>query len=64
MSVIIKDMEMPSCCYECRFMHAGIWNEKAYPCICYAYPGGFVIKPSETDLIDGLCPLERGTDDV
>lgn len=53
MSVLIKGMEMPKNCSECRFCRP----KGPYPCNCYA--GDFLIKPSETDLKDGLCPLKR-----
>lgn len=57
MSVLIKGIEMPKCCGDCRFMHAGVYDGREYPCYCYATPSGMPIKPSETDIRDGLCPL-------
>jgi len=50
--VYIK-MEMPKTCGECRFLRP----KSPYPCYCYA--NGMPIKPSETDLRDGLCPLKE-----
>jgi len=51
MSVLIKGVYMPKNCGECYFLKP----EKFYVCWCYA--GGFPIKPGETDLRDGMCPL-------
>lgn len=51
----MKGMEMPKTCGDCNFLHESMWKGKIYPCVCSA--GGFVVKPSETDLRDGLCPL-------
>ena len=53
MSVMIKTMEMPKTCGECLFRRP----KQPYPCYCYAMQ--FPIKPSETDLRDGMCPLEN-----
>lgn len=55
MSVLIKGMEMPKCCAECSFLQESVWKLNMYPCVCVA--GDFVVKPSETDMRDGLCPL-------
>lgn len=55
MAVLIKGMEMPRNCGECIFLHEGVFAGKTYPCVCHVK--GFVVKPSETDLRDGLCPL-------
>ena len=55
MSIIVKGMEMPKTCGECSFLQESVWKGKMYPCVCVA--GGFVVKPSETDMKDGLCPL-------
>lgn len=55
MSILIKGMEMPKNCGECSFLQESVWRGKMFPCVCVA--GGFVVKPSETDLKDGLCPL-------
>ena len=55
MSIIVKGMEMPKNCGECSFLQESVWRGKMFPCVCVA--GGFVVKPSETDLKDGLCPL-------
>lgn len=55
MSVYIKGMEMPGNCCECAFCRAAIWKGKEYPCVCLARD--IVVKPSETDMRDGLCPL-------
>lgn len=48
------NMEMPKTCGECRFCRP----KSPYPCYCYA--NGMLIKPGETDLRDGLCPLMEG----
>lgn len=53
--VYIKGMEMPGSCGECRFLNPGNYKGKEYPCVCDV--GDFLVKPSETDLRDGLCPL-------
>ena len=45
--VYIK-MQMPKTCGECRFCRP----KSPYPCYCYA--NWMLIKPSETDLRDGL----------
>lgn len=42
---------MPRVCGDCRFCR----EEGRFPCYCVA--GRFPIKPSETDLRDGICPL-------
>ena len=55
MSLLIKGMEMPSCCGKCEFLTEGLYQGKQFPCICSV--GKFPVKPSETDLLDGLCPL-------
>lgn len=55
MSIIVRGMEMPKTCGECSFLQESVWKGKMYPCVCVA--GGFVVKPSETDMKDGLCPL-------
>lgn len=55
MSIIVKGMEMPKTCGECSFLQESVWKGELYPCVCVA--GGFVVKPSETDMKDGLCPL-------
>ena len=55
MGIYIKGMKMPQRCDECVFLAEGEYKGKRYPCICHAK--GFPIKPSETDLRDGLCPL-------
>lgn len=52
MNVVIKGMKMPKTCGECRFCRP----KGPYPCNCYA--GDFLVKPSETDMKDGMCPLE------
>jgi len=51
--ILIRGMEMPKTCGECRFCRP----KPPYPCNCYA--GDFLIKPSETDMRDGLCPLHE-----
>ena len=51
MSVLIKGVKMPKTCGECVFLVERL----IYPCWCCA--GDFAIKPSETDLRDGICPL-------
>ena len=62
--MIAIDMPMPRFCAECRFMLAGTWKDgKEYPCICYARKPAMLIKPSETDVRDGLCPLIDLTDE-
>ena len=53
--VYIKGMEMPGSCGECGFLNPGNYKGKEYPCVCDV--GDFLVKPSETDLRDGLCPL-------
>lgn len=53
MSVLIKTMDMPKTCGDCRFCRP----KGPYPCYCYVV--GWPIKPSETDLRDGMCPLEK-----
>jgi len=55
MPILIKDMEMPKNCGECSFLYEGAFDGKIYPCVCHAK--GFLVKPSETDMRDGLCPL-------
>ena len=57
MSIIVKGMEMPKTCGECSFLQESGWKGQMYPCVCVA--GGFVVKPSETDMKDGLCPLVK-----
>ena len=62
--MIAIDMEMPANCDECKFMSSGTWQDgKEYPCICYARTPYMLIKPSETDMRDGMCPLIDLTDD-
>ncbi len=62
--MIAIDMPIPRFCAECRFMLAGTWKDgKEYPCICYAKKPAMLIKPSETDVRDGLCPLVEVKDD-
>lgn len=56
MGVLIKNMKMPKTCGECRFCRP----KGPYPSYCYVQ--GWPIKPSETDLRDGLCPLEKAND--
>ena len=56
MGVYIKGMEMPTSCGECDYCHP---TDK-FPCWCYLKE--FPIKPSETDLRDGLCPLIEVTE--
>lgn len=53
MSILIKDLQMPRTCGDCRFLIA----KGKYPCWCSARD--FAIKPSETDMRDGLCPLSE-----
>ena len=56
--MVAIDMPMPRFCAECRFMLAGTWNDgREYPSICYAKKPAMLIKPSETDVRDGMCPL-------
>lgn len=55
MGVYINGMKMPGNCGECAFCRAAIWKGKEYPCVCLAR--NIVVKPSETDMRDGLCPL-------
>jgi hypothetical protein len=55
MAVLIRDMEIPKNCGECSFLYEGVFDGKIYPCVCHAK--GFPVKPSETDMRDGLCPL-------
>ena len=51
MFVVVKNESCQRICAECSFL-----GEKGkYPCWCYA--GNFPIKPSETDLKDGMCPI-------
>ena len=39
-------------------MLSGTWVDgKEYPCVCYAQRPPMLIKPSETDMRDGMCPL-------
>ena len=57
MSVLIKGMKMPTCCEECQLMHEGYLYGKFFPCVCNAIGGQMLIKPSEVDMRDGLCPL-------
>ena len=45
------NMDIPKTCGECRFCRP----KGPYPCYCYVQ--GYPIKPGETDLRDGLCPL-------
>ena len=59
--VLIRDMQMPSSCGECPLLYDGAFNGEPYPCVCHA--AGFLIKPSETDLRDGMCPLVYVPDD-
>lgn len=58
MSVLIKGMEMPYGCFVCPFMQPGFYKGVRLPCVCLAN-GNMPIKPSETDLRDGMCPLEE-----
>ena len=51
MSFLVKGMEMPHSCGDCVLCRP----KGPYPCYCYIKQ--FPIKPSETDLRDGLCPL-------
>jgi hypothetical protein len=56
--MIAIDMTVPRFCAECRFMLSGTWVDgKEYPCVCYAQKPPMLIKPSETDMRDGMCPL-------
>ena len=60
MAVIINGMEMPKNCKECPCCYEGELYVGGYPvmfpCVCHIKR--LPIKPSETDLRDGLCPLE------
>lgn len=56
MGIYIKGMEMPKSCGECDYCHP---TDK-FPCWCYLVD--IPIKPSETDLRDGLCPLIEVTE--
>lgn len=47
------DIAMPRNCGSCPFMRP----KPPYPCYCIVQQ--MPIKPSETDLRDGLCPLKE-----
>lgn len=51
MGLYIRGAEMPKTCGDCRFLVG--YGE--FPCYCAV--GDFSVKPSETDMRDGICPL-------
>ncbi|MBR2555438.1 MAG: hypothetical protein IKE94_11290 [Aeriscardovia sp.] len=55
MAVLVPNVGMPESCAKCPLMYEDEIFGKVYPCVCHAR--GFIIKPSEIDMRDGLCPL-------
>lgn len=57
------DMDIPASCAKCRFLWDGYKQGKLYPYICHATVPTTLVKPSEIDMRDGMCPLIDLTDD-
>ena len=62
--VMVKiDMDIPASCAKCRFLWDGCKQGKLYPYICHATVPTTLVKLSEIDMRDGMCPLIDLTDD-